>query len=88
MYSKIKMLLFKKNLRNYFCRIINRINLFLNFKNNSKIQLRVLIIHSTDNKNELVKLLSHLNKKWSFITPDQFFKFMESKQNLKNLLFL
>lgn len=83
MYSKIKMLLFKKNLRNYFCKIINRINLFLNFKNNSKIQLRVLIIHSTDNKNELVKLLSHLNKKWSFITPDQFFKFMESKQNLK-----
>ena len=77
------MLIFKKNFRNYFCKIINRINLFLNFKINSKIQIRVLIIHSTNNENDLVKLLSHLNKKWSFITPDQFFEFMESKQNFK-----
>ena len=77
------MFLFKKNFRYYFCRIINRINLFLNFKINSKIQVRVLIIHATNNENDLIKLLSHLNKKWSFITPDQFFEFMESKQNLQ-----
>lgn len=77
------MLFFKKNFRYYFCRIINRINLFLNFKINSKIQVRVLIIHATNNENDLIKLLSHLNKKWSFITPDQFFEFMESKQNLQ-----
>ena len=34
-------------------------------------------------KKKLNELLSHLHKKWSFITPDQFFKLIESKAKIE-----
>ena len=77
------MSLVKSYFRNYFCKIIKKIYSLINFKTNFQNQLRVLIIHSTTNEKKLNQLLSHLNKKWSFITPDQFFKLIENKAKIE-----
>lgn len=77
------MLLTKNYFRNYFCRKISKISLFLNSKINSPKQLRVLILHSTCNEEKLDKLLTHLYKEWSFVSPDQFFKLIDSKEKIR-----
>ena len=76
------MLFVKKKLRNYFCRFASKLNLGSFFNSKSRIQLRVLILHSIKKEEKLINLLSNLNKNWAFITPDQFFQILDNKKRI------
>ena len=53
---------------------------FLNFK--KKTPLRVLIFHDLKDLQRFSELLEHLSKSWQFITPNQFFEFLDSNQEI------
>ena len=76
------MFFIKKKFRDYFCRLISKVNLSFLLNSKSRIQLRVLIIHSINEEEKLLNLLKKLNKKWRFITPDQFFQILDNKKTI------
>ena len=76
------MFFIKKKFRDYFCRLISKVNLSFLLNSKSRIQLRVLIIHSINEEEKLLNLLKNLNKKWRFITPDQFFQILDNKKTI------
>ena len=76
------MFFIKKKFRDYFCRLNSKVNLSYLLNSKSRIQLRVLIIHSINEEEKLLNLLKNLNKKWRFITPDQFFQILDNKKTI------
>ena len=71
----------KKKIKYHFCEFLGNFNMYF-LKGKNEYPLRVLILHSIENQNKFINLLTHLKLNWDFITPSQFVEFKERKINL------
>ena len=71
----------KKKIKYHLCEFLGNFNMYF-LKGKNEYPLRVLILHSIDNKNKFINLLTHLKLNWDFISPSQFVKFKERKIKL------
>ena len=72
----------KNIFRNYYFNISEKLNFFSFLNFDKKTPLRVLIFHDLKDLQRFSELIDHLSKSWQFITPNQFFEFIDSNQEI------